>query len=98
MSVAGKWNITMDTPIGTQRFTWDLSEAGGAWKGTMDSQGGITNLGGIKVDGEKVAFETTVNSPMGAIHLAFSGAVSGNRITGTCRTMFGDNQWSGERA
>ena len=23
MSVAGKWNISMDTPIGTQKFTWD---------------------------------------------------------------------------
>jgi len=95
MSVAGKWKITMDTPIGTQRFTWDLSEAGGAWKGTMDSQGGVTQLGGIKVEGDSVAFDTTVNSPMGAIHLAFSGAVSGGKISGT---MFGDNQWSGERA
>jgi hypothetical protein len=37
MSVAGKWQISMDTPIGTQKFTWDLQQAGAAWKGTMSA-------------------------------------------------------------
>ena len=41
MSVAGKWNISMDTPIGTQKFTWDLQEAGGGWQ-RHDGQPGRT--------------------------------------------------------
>ena len=98
MSIAGKWNVTMDTPIGTQKFSWDLQENGGAWTGTMNSQGGPSQLAGVKVEGDKLSFDTTVNSPMGSVNLAFNGAVSGANVTGVCKTMFGDIAFSGVRA
>jgi hypothetical protein len=98
MAVAGKWNITMDTPIGTQKFTWDLADAGGAWTGTMNSLGGATRLSPIKVDGDNVSFETDVQGPMGQLHLTFLGAVAGDKISGTCKTMFGDQSFAGTRA
>jgi hypothetical protein len=97
MSVAGKWKVTMDTPIGRQQFTWAIAESAGAWTGTMDAQSGRSDLSGIKVDGDKIAFDTTVQSPMGSIQLGFSGAVEGSKISGTCRTMFGDSPFAGER-
>jgi hypothetical protein len=97
MTAAGKWNITMDTPLGTQKFTWDLQPAGTGWKGTMVSQGGPSELTDIRVDGNSVGCSTQVNSPMGAIQLAFSGSVSGDAISGTCKTLFGDQKFSGQR-
>lgn len=98
MSVAGKWNVTMDTPIGTQKFSWNLQESGGAWSGTMDSQGGPSQLSAVKVEGDKLSFNTTVQSPMGTVNLAFSGAVAGASVSGVCKTMFGDLAFSGARA
>lgn len=98
MSVAGKWQLSMETPIGTQKFTWDLQQAGGGWKGTMDGQAGVTELTDIKVDGGNVSFGTRVNSPMGTIDLAFSGAAADNQIGGVCKTLFGDLRFSGQRA
>ena len=97
MSVAGKWNISMDTPIGRQQFTWDLQPAGSSWKGTMVSQGGPSELTDIRVDGGSVDCRTQVNSPMGAIALAFTGSVSGDQISGTCKTLFGDQKFTGQR-
>lgn len=97
MSVAGKWQVSMDTPIGKQQFSWDLQEAGGAWQGSMDGQAGVTPLTDIKVDGGNVSFGTRVNSPMGTIDLTFSGAAAGNQISGVCKTMFGDMRFSGQR-
>jgi hypothetical protein len=98
MSVAGKWNVSMDTPIGTQKFVWELQEAGGGWVGTMDAQTGRAELTQIKVNGDDVAFETRINSPMGAIHLTFQGVVSGDQISGACKTTFGNSQFTGSRA
>lgn len=97
MSVAGKWNVTMDTPIGTQKFVWDLQHAEGGWKGAMEGQTGRSELNAIKVDGNNFGFDTRVNSPMGAINLTFSGAVNGDQISGACKTMFGNSQFTGQR-
>ncbi|MGH8175191.1 MAG: hypothetical protein ACREV5_02875 [Steroidobacter sp.] len=97
MSVAGKWNVTMDTPIGTQKFEWDLQQAGDGWTGIMNGQAGKSDLSGIKVEGDAVGFETRVSSPMGAINLTFNGSVSGDQISGTCKTIYGNTQFTGQR-
>jgi hypothetical protein len=97
MSAAGKWQVTMETPIGTQKFTWNLQQSTAGWSGTMQSQAGSSELKGVRVDGDQVAFESKVNSPMGSIHVAFSGAVAGDRIGGTCKTAYGDMPFSAER-
>jgi hypothetical protein len=97
MNVEGKWNISMSTPIGTQKFTWELTPAGAGWKGTMVSQAGPSELTEIRVDGASVGCNSRVNSPMGAIDLQFSGSVTGDQISGTCKTLFGDQKFSGQR-
>lgn len=98
MSVAGQWQLSMDTPIGKQNFTWDLQQSGTGWTGTMHGQAGPSELKDISVSGDSVAFNTLVNSPMGSIKLGFSGAVAGDQISGTCKTMFGDIKFAGQRA
>jgi hypothetical protein len=97
MSVAGKWNVTMDTPIGRQKFTWELQQSGDAWRGTMDGQTGKSDLNNIRVEGDSVGFDTRVVSPMGAINLTFEGAVNGDQISGACKTIFGNTQFTGVR-
>lgn len=97
MSIAGKWNVTMNTPIGAQKFVWDLQQAGGQWSGSMESPFGKSDLRDVKVNGADVGFSASVNSPMGALDLAFSGAVNGDQISGMCKTRFGDSPFTGER-
>jgi hypothetical protein len=67
MSVAGKWQISMDTPIGTQKFTWDLQEAGGAWKGTMSAPNGSSELGNVQVSGSNVGCNAGLATHLGNI-------------------------------
>jgi hypothetical protein len=93
MSDAGKWNLTMNTPIGVQTFTAEIRP-----EGPFTSQAGVTKLEGVKVDGNSVAFSTTVTSPMGPVNLGFSGTIAGNQISGTCKTMFGDMNFTGQKA
>lgn len=97
MGLAGKWNVSMETPIGTQAFVWDLQSQGGAWSGTMTAVNGVTPLTGLEVEGERFSCEADVASPMGSIHVKFSGAVAGDTTSGTCQTMFGDIAFAGSR-
>lgn len=97
MSVAGKWNITMDTPMGTQKFTWDLQPSGAGWTGTMNGSAGSAELTDIAVDGSNVICRSRVTTPMGPINLTFEGAANGDQISGKCKTMFGDSKFAGTR-
>lgn len=99
MSVAGKWKVTMQTPVGTMRFTWDLANEGGAWRGRMLGQPpvGDSDLRSIQVDGDALAFATTTRSPMGPLELEFSGTVAADAMTGVCKTTYGDYRFSAER-
>jgi hypothetical protein len=99
MSVAGQWNVTMDTPLGKQEFKLNLSEAAGAWSGTVvGPRIGTAPLSDIKVDGTALSFDTNVNSPMGAIKLTLSGTVSGDALSGVCKTAFGNANFTAVRA
>jgi hypothetical protein len=98
MSIAGKWRVSMDTPIGKQQFTWELQQVGADWEGMMHSSMGTAELGAIRVSGQQVWFEATVHSPMGSVHLAFAGSAASDRIDGTCKSRFGNHPFSGERA
>jgi hypothetical protein len=98
MSVAGKWQISMDTPIGAQKFTWDLQQAGAEWQGTMSAPTGNSELSNVQVSGDSVGCSARVTTPLGQVDVTFDGAVSGDKIGGTCRTQFGNFQFSGERA
>lgn len=100
MSVAGKWNVTMNTPIGTLKFVWDLTNEGAQWRGQMTGEAPVGNseLSAINVQGDALSFETTAQSPMGALKLAFSGTAAGDAMQGVCKTKFGDNRFSAQRA
>jgi hypothetical protein len=97
MSVAGKWQISMDTPIGTQKFTWDLQQAGTGWKGTLNAPTGASDLSNVQVTGSNVGCNARVSTPLGAVDVTFEGAVTGDKIGGTCKTQYGNFQFSGQR-
>ncbi len=99
MSVEGQWNVTMETPLGTQRFSLKFSQSAGAWSGTMVAEKtGASELSALKVDGATVSFETKVSSPMGPLKLDMSGTVQGDTLTGVCKTMLGNANFSAMRA
>lgn len=98
MSAAGKWNVTMDTPMGRQKFTWDLQQSGSGWTGAMDGSVGRVELTDIKVEGSNVSFKSRVTTPMGPINLTFEGVANGDQFNGACKTMFGDSKFEGVRA
>jgi hypothetical protein len=92
MSDAGNWKLTMNTPIGVQQLTAEVRP-----DGSLTSRAGVSKLVAVKVDGASVAFNTTINTLVGPVNLAFTGTIAGNQISGTCKTVFGDMNFTGER-
>jgi hypothetical protein len=98
MSVEGKWNVTMDTPLGRLEFAWEFTKTDGDWEGRLIGQGLISSseLRDIRVGDGSVSFETT-KSPMGPVDLKFEGNIAEDRLSGRCKTKFGDNDFSAVR-
>ena len=98
MSVDGKWNITINSPMGAQKATLDLKAAGGALTGTQAGQQGSMAIANGKVDGNNVSWSISITSPM-PMTLEHSGAVDGDKISGNVKAgAFGSFPFSGARA
>lgn len=95
--VAGAWRLTMNTPFGVQTPLLKLSDAGGAFTGTLESDRGARDVEDLKVDGGKVAFSAKVPTPMGEFPVSFEAEIDGDALSGTYETMMGSTPFTGAR-
>jgi hypothetical protein len=97
MSVTGTWNLTLNSPLGDQAATLQIQEADGAYQGTLKGQGDPTALEELKVEGTNVGFSADADTPVGRLKLGFTGAVDGDKLSGTYSTPFGGFSFTGTR-
>ena len=98
MSVAGTWNVTMNTPMGAQKATLNLTVNGTELTGTMSGPQGAITLKEGKADGDKASWKADLTQPM-PITLEFAANVDGNNISGNVKLGgFGNASFSGTRA
>ena len=90
--VAGKWQMSMDSPHGVVNGPFRIEQDGAKLTGTFEAEG-IGSLAATgTVDGAKVSFSLTV--PGGEHDFTFSGTVDGPKMSG--KTMM-DGVWSATR-
>ena len=83
----GVWSIEMNTPLGAMPATLTINEDG---SGSMAADGmGSAPLSGIAFDGNSVAFSASIDAQGQSITLDFTGAVSGDSISGEFGSDFG---------
>ena len=92
VKLAGKWQMTLDTPHGAVKGPFTIKQEGVKLTATFESDlVGNLDATGV-VDGKKVSFILSV--PEGGQHFNFSGTVDGGKMSGT--TEMGGN-WSATR-
>ena len=64
MAIDGKWEITINSPLGAQKATLDLKAEGGALSGTQTAMQGTQALSNGKVDGNNLSWSASITSPM----------------------------------
>jgi hypothetical protein len=98
MAVDGKWEITINSPMGAVKATLDLKADGTTLTGTQQAQQGSGPLENGKVDGNALSWSAKISSPM-PMTLDFAGAVDGDKLSGSVKAgSFGSFPFTGNRA
>jgi P pilus assembly chaperone PapD len=96
-NVAGKWEMTNQTPRGTQTSTFTFAQDGTVLTGTVETPRGSTPISAGSVEGNTVKF--TIVRTMGerTMETHYSGTVDGDTITGTMTTPRGEMEFTMRR-
>ena len=98
MSADGKWDVKMDTPMGSQEAQIELKTDGGNVSGSMNSPMGSIDITEGTVDGDNVTWKASMAQPM-PMTLEFTAKVDGDNISGQVALgTFGNAAFSGTRA
>ncbi len=97
MSASGKWDVTMNTPMGAQQGTLDIDVDGDTLTGTMTGAQGALQLDNGKADGNNLSWTANMTQPM-PMTLEFSALVDGDAISGSVKLgAFGTASFNGSR-
>jgi hypothetical protein len=98
MAIDGKWEITINSPMGAQKARLELTASGNSLTGTQNAQGASQPVANGKVDGNNVSWSANITSPM-PMTLEFSGSVDGDSLKGSVKAgAFGSFPFTGARA
>ncbi len=98
MSVEGKWNLKVSTPMGEQTPVLTLNVSGNECSGSFAGAQGSAEFSGGSVEGDNVSFSLQVEAMGQKINLECSATVDGDKISGELKSPMGPAQFSGERA
>jgi hypothetical protein len=97
MSVDGNWNTKVNSPMGVQEGSLEISSSGDAFTGKMKSRQGEQAISG-KVDGDTLSWSASITQPF-PMTLEFTVTVAGDAMTGSVKAgAFGSSPLTGERA
>lgn len=99
MAADGKWQLTINTPLGAQQSMLDITTSGGSLTGTQSAATGDEKpIENGKVTGDQISWKASITKPM-AMTLEFSATVQGDSMTGSVKLgMFGTQSFRGVRA
>jgi len=97
MNIDGQYELTLETPMGKQEGTMKLKTSGSALRGTLANAKGTTEFSGGRVDGDEVAFDTKIPTPIGRLKAHVTGRVTGDRFSGDAKLPLGSAHIEGTR-
>ena len=98
MSADGTWKTTMNTPMGVQNGTMELTTDGASLSGKLNGPTGEIDLEEGTVDGDSLTWKASITSPM-AMTLEFSATIDGDEMSGDVKLgAFGNATFTGTRA
>ena len=97
MAVDGKWEITINSPLGAQKAVLDLKTEGNSLTGSQSAAQGSGPLENGTVDGDTLTWSAKISSPM-PMTLDFAGKVEGDKLSGNVKAgSFGSFPFTGSR-
>ena len=86
MSIEGTWDLVVETPIGKQRATLELSTKDGSWQGVARDQknGDVSTLTDVVLTGDQLSWAQSITKPM-RLNLTFTVTIDGDEMTGRAK-------------
>jgi hypothetical protein len=97
MAVDGTYEISIQTPMGTQPGKMVLKVEGDAVVGTMQNQMGTEPIQNGKANGDEFRFLVEAKTPMGPIKMTVKGKVEEDEVLGQAVTPFGPAPIKGKK-
>lgn len=97
-SVAGQWNMMINTDQGANSATMTLQQDGETLTGEVSSDQGTIDLQGT-ITGDKVAFVMEIDAGGTFLEIKIDGTVAGDEMTGSLDFGgYGGGDWTAKRA
>lgn len=98
VDIAGQWEMTAETPVGNFTSTLKLERTGDQFTGvTVGQDGKEVRLNDLKLVGKTLTFTEDVSFNGEPYHLAYTGTIDGDRISGTFQSSGETMDWSARR-
>ena len=98
MSVDGKWDVVVNSPMGAQKLSIDFKPDGAALLGTATGPDGDRDIADGTINGDDMFWKLDISTPV-PVTLEFSGTAEDGKLSGSVKAgMFGSFTFTGERA
>jgi hypothetical protein len=94
--VQGKWQITINTPMGEKSGVLELQVSGKTLTGSLSDADHHVAISNGKIEGNKLSWQAKITKPM-HLNFKFTATVDEDRISGAARHMLGTATFRGTR-
>jgi hypothetical protein len=95
--VDGKWNCTVESPMGTQEFVLTVNSDGDSFTGSAEGEIGSKQIPEGSVDGNTLSWTMQISKPM-PVTLTCKATVTGDALEGKVKAgIFGSFPITGAR-
>jgi hypothetical protein len=95
--IDGKWNISIDTPMGARSGVLELRTSGTTLAGSLSHAEHRAEISDGKVNGNQLTWSAKITQPM-RMSFKFTAVVEGDRISGSAKHLLGKARFTGTRA
>lgn len=92
----GRWNITIDTPMGDKAGVLELNVNGATVTGSLFDADHRVEITHGRIDGNHLSWQARISKPM-RLSVKFTAVVDRDRISGEARHMLGTARFAGTR-
>ena len=97
VDVTGEWEITVETPQGTQTRTITFEQHGDSLSGTMETRMGTMPIGDGSVNGNEISFTMVFTRGDRSMEMMYTATVEGDEMSGKFVTPRGERPWTAKR-
>ena len=95
--IAGEWEITAESPRGTQTRVVTFEQDGNSLTGEMETQMGSWPIENGSVNGNEISFTMVFTRGDRSMEMTYTGTVEGDEMSGKFVTPRGEVPWTAKR-